>query len=209
MKYTRSFSGLGEAPFIKTANQLASSKMLHHGFRHLLNIPWMSRHSIRSSGSRDPFIAATVSSLGSWAYPLSSSLRSWTRDCRFFSERTRIRRYRFFRGFMFCCGPRSSFAAPLAPRSSVAKRAFPARGKALLKKQPRRFYDCAEDFRWWRRGACRGIHDGKVPSHHLLSNPPLARRCAPWTMRQGNGVFGSATYFERDAFPLSLEFSPE
>ena len=101
MKYTRSFSGLGEAPFIKTANQLASSKMLHHGFRHLLNIPWMSRHSIRFSGSRDPFIAATVSSLGSWAYPLSSSLRSWTRDCRFFSERTRIRRYRFFRAFTF------------------------------------------------------------------------------------------------------------
>ena len=56
---------------------------------------------------------------------------------------------------------------------------------------------------------CRGIHDGKVPSHHLLSNPQLARRCASWMMRQGNGVLESATYFERDAFPLSLEFSPE
>ena len=139
MKYTRSFSGLGEAPFIKTANQLASSKMLHHGFRHLLNIPWMSRHSIRFSGSRDPFIAATVSSLGSWAYPLSSSLRSWTRDCRFFSERTRIRRYRFFRVFTFCCGPRSSFAAPLAPRSSVVKRAFPSVGKGPFLKSTSAF----------------------------------------------------------------------
>ena len=160
---------MGKLLSFKTANQLASSKMLHHGSRHLLNIPWMSRHSIRSSGSRDPFIAATVSSLGSWAYPLSSSLRSWTRDCRFSSESAWIRRYRFFRGFMFCCGPRSSFAAPLAPRSSVAKRAFPARGKTLLKKQPRRFYDCAKDFRWWRRSTDRGIHDGKVPSHCLIS----------------------------------------
>ena len=42
------------------------------------------------------------------------------------------------------------------------------------------------------------------------SNPPLAQRCAPWTMRQGNGVLGSATFhFERDAFLLFLEFSPE
>ena len=124
---------MGKLLSFKTANQLAFSKMLHHGSRHLLNIPWMSRHSIRSSGSRDPFIAATVSSLGSWTSPFSSSLRSWTRDCRFSSESARIRRYRFFRVFTFCCGPRSSFAAPLALRSSVAKRAFPRAGKALLK----------------------------------------------------------------------------
>ena len=141
---------MGKLLSFKTANQLASSKMLHHGFRHFLNISWMSRHSIRFSGLRDSFIAATV--FCSWASPFSISLRSWTRDCRFSSESAWIRRCRFFRVFAFCCGPRSSFAAPLAPRSSVAKRAFPARGKALLKKQPRRFYDCAEDFRWWRRG---------------------------------------------------------
>ena len=122
-------SGLRKLQVLFISQRYAQSE---HFTPHFLNIPWMSRHSIRFSGSRDPFIAATVSSLGSWAYPLSSSLRSWTRDCRFFSERTRIRRYRFFRVFTFCCGPRSSFAAPLALRSSVAKRAFPRAGKALF-----------------------------------------------------------------------------
>lgn len=47
---------MGKLLSFKTANQLASSKMLHHGFRHFLNIPWMSRHSIRFSGSRDSFM---------------------------------------------------------------------------------------------------------------------------------------------------------
>ena len=141
-------SGLRKLQVLFISQRYAQSE---HFTPHFLNIPWMSRHSIRFSGSRDSFIAATV--FCSWASPFSSSLRSWTRDCRFSSESAWIRRCRFFRVFAFCCGPRSSFAAPLALRSSVAKRAFPRAGKALLKNQPRRFYDCAEDFRWWRRSA--------------------------------------------------------
>ena len=147
---------MGKLLSFKTANQLASSKMLHHGSRHFLNMPWMSRHSIRFSGSRDPFIAATVSSLGSWAYPLSSSLRSWTRDCRFSSESAWIRRCRFFRVFAFSMKATFIFRSfSRSPLFCCQKGLSPSGKGPFLKStnQPRRFYDCAEDFRWWRRSA--------------------------------------------------------